>query len=313
VRYLRLSKNVIAYSDLTSYGWDCDGISFGTPVVFDATSVSWIWATYDVNTGKVVVSYQTAASNYGLSIIGTVSGTSISFGTSVVFRSATTTRIASVYDVNAQKVVIAYTDGGSIDSWGTAIVGTVSGTSISFGSSTVFNYGPSYNSASAYDTTNQKVIIAYMNSNNSNYGTAIVGTVSGTSISFGSATIFNSATTQEIACSYDINAAKILISYRDGGNSNSGTAIVGTVSQTAAVFSSGRLHRHLRRCHQASTSYGHCIWSVTIKGGISTNVTGLTANSTYYVQTNGTLSTTVSSVLAGKALSSTSINLDYTT
>ena len=53
--------------------------------------------------------------------------------------------------------------------------------------------------------------------------------------------------------------------------------------------------------------------SVTIKGGISTNVTGLTANLTYYVQDNGTLSTTTSSVLAGKALSSTSINLDYTT
>jgi hypothetical protein len=53
--------------------------------------------------------------------------------------------------------------------------------------------------------------------------------------------------------------------------------------------------------------------SVTIKGGISTNVTGLTPNSTYYVQTDGSLSTTVSSVLAGKALSATSINLDYTT
>jgi hypothetical protein len=34
--------------------------------------------------------------------------------------------------------------------------------------------------------------------------------------------------------------------------------------------------------------------SVTIKGGISTNVTGLTANSTYYVQTDGSLSTTAS-------------------
>jgi hypothetical protein len=53
--------------------------------------------------------------------------------------------------------------------------------------------------------------------------------------------------------------------------------------------------------------------SVTIKGGISTNVSSLTPNQNYYVQANGTLSTTTSSVLAGKALSSTSINLDYTT
>tara|TARA_R110001592_G_scaffold352220_1_gene649883 strand:+ start:2318 stop:2671 length:354 start_codon:yes stop_codon:yes gene_type:complete len=53
--------------------------------------------------------------------------------------------------------------------------------------------------------------------------------------------------------------------------------------------------------------------SVTIKGGISSNVTSLTPNSNYYVQTNGTLSTTTSTELAGRALSSTSINLDYTT
>ena len=53
--------------------------------------------------------------------------------------------------------------------------------------------------------------------------------------------------------------------------------------------------------------------SVTIKGGISSNVTSLTPNTTYYVQTNGTLSTGPTTVLAGKALSSTSINLDYTT
>ena len=53
--------------------------------------------------------------------------------------------------------------------------------------------------------------------------------------------------------------------------------------------------------------------SVTIKGGISSNVTSLTPNSNYYVQSDGTLSTTTSTQLAGIALSSTSINLDYTT
>lgn len=53
--------------------------------------------------------------------------------------------------------------------------------------------------------------------------------------------------------------------------------------------------------------------SVTLKGGISSKVSELTPNAIYYVQADGSLSTTVSSVLAGKALSSTSINLDYTT
>ena len=49
--------------------------------------------------------------------------------------------------------------------------------------------------------------------------------------------------------------------------------------------------------------------SVTVKGGISTNVSSLTIGTDYYVQDDGTLATTVSSVPAGKALSSTSILL----
>ena len=48
---------------------------------------------------------------------------------------------------------------------------------------------------STYDSTNEKVVIAYRDQGNSNQGTAIVGTVSGTSISFGSEVVFNSGNT----------------------------------------------------------------------------------------------------------------------
>ena len=47
--------------------------------------------------------------------------------------------------------------------------------------------------------------------------------------------------------------------------------------------------------------------------GGTANTLAIVPNSNYYVQTDGTLTTTTSTVLAGKALSSTSINLDYTT
>ena len=50
--------------------------------------------------------------------------------------------------------------------------------------------------------------------------------------------------------------------------------------------------------------------AVIVQGGVSEKVTGLTTGSDYYVQSNGTLSTTVSSVPAGRALSSTSILLE---
>jgi len=48
---------------------------------------------------------------------------------------------------------------------------------------------------------------------------------------------------------------------------------------------------------------------VTLKGGISTNQSSLTVGSDYYVQSNGTLSTTTSSVKAGKAMNATTLKL----
>ena len=61
----------------------------------------------------------------------------------------------------------------------------------------------------------------------------------------------------------------------------------------------------------AATLYYYC--SVHSGMGGAANTLAIVPNSNYYVQTDGTLTTTSSSVLAGKALSSTSINLDYTT
>ena len=51
--------------------------------------------------------------------------------------------------------------------------------------------------------------------------------------------------------------------------------------------------------------------TITLPGGVSTNQTGLVTNSTYYVQTDGTISTVADnpSVEAGRALSSTSLLL----
>ena len=108
----------------------------GSPVVFESSTTTFSSATYDANAQKVVIAYtDNINSSYGTAIVGTVSGTSISFGTAVVFESASSSNMSATYDTNAQKVVIAYTDVGGSE-YGTAIVGTVSGTDISFGSST---------------------------------------------------------------------------------------------------------------------------------------------------------------------------------
>jgi hypothetical protein len=213
-------------------------ISFGTKVAFESGITQYINATFDSNANKVVVAYQDAShSGRGKAIVGTVSGTSISFGSETDFSTANEVEyISATFDSNSNKVVISWNDKGNNSQAGTSIVGTVSGTSISFGSAVVFEAPITKDISSTFDTVNNKVIITYKDQGNSSYGTAIVGTVSGTSISFGTAVVFASAETEYTSVVYDTAAGKIAIVYKDGGNSNRPTFISGTVSGTSITF-----------------------------------------------------------------------------
>ena len=190
-------------------------------------------ATFDSNRGKVVICSR--ISTKGRAAVGTVSGTSISFASNVIFADNQTKNIATTFDSSNNKVVIAYRDAGN-NEYGTAIVGTVSGTSISFGTAAVFESASTRHTSVAYDSNAGKIVIAYEDDANSDYGTAIVGTVSGTSISFGTAVVFESAQTNVISIVYHAAAKKVVIAYIDQGNSSHGTFIVGTVSGTSISF-----------------------------------------------------------------------------
>ena len=210
-------------------------ISFGSEAIFNNAATVYTSATFDSTNNKVVVFYRDSGnSNYGTAVVGTVSGTSISFGSEVVFNSANTTFIHSSFDSSAGKVVAVYKDNGN-SFYGTAIVGTVSGTGISFGTPVVYeSQNCQYNSI-AYDAGAQKVVVVYRPANNG-YGTAIVGTVSGTSISFGSAGTFENDDSRNMAITYDSNAQKVVVAFRDKNNSYYGTGVVGTVSGTSISF-----------------------------------------------------------------------------
>ena len=212
--------------------------SSGTPVVFEAAVTNDTAVAFDSTAGKVVIAYTDSGnSGYGTAVVGTVSGTSISFGTPVIFESANTDNLAATFDSNVSKIVISYRDRGN-SNYGTAIVGTVSGTSISFGSATVFESANTVYTAATFDSTANKTVIAYRDVGNSNYCTAVVGTISGTGISFGTPVVFESASTSSISATFDSNVSKIVIAYQDAGNSDYGTAIVGTVSGTSISFGS---------------------------------------------------------------------------
>jgi len=292
------NKVVLAYMDAgnSNHGTAIVGtvsgtsISFGSPVVFEAATTTYIGMGYDSGNQRVVIGYQDGGnSDHGTVIVGTVSGTSISFGTANRFYAATSKWFDVVYDSAEEKVVVCFTEGnsngravvGTVDpsdnsitfgstqafdgnqcdeisavydvahaktvivykdtgdsSVGKAVVGTVSGTSISFGSDVTFQNSAIFYNDVTYDSANEKIVIAYRDNNNSSHGTAIVGTVSGTSISFGTKLVFEAAETNFIGATYDSVNGKVIISYSDNGNSNYGTVISGTVSGTSISFDS---------------------------------------------------------------------------
>ena len=226
--------------DVTEISASGGGQDLGSPAVFESAGVRFLGSAFDSNENKIVIVYRDDGNSFhGTAVVGTVSGSAISFGTPVVYNSANSSYNAATFDSSANKVVVAYRDAGNSNR-GTAIVGTVSGTSISFGSETVFETGETYPIAATFDSSNNKVVIAYGDESDSSKGKAIVGTVSGTSISFGSETEFNSGSTpgNQISASFDSNSNKVVITYRDGGNSNYGTGVVGTVSGTSISFGS---------------------------------------------------------------------------
>lgn len=193
-------------------------ISFGSAATFNSGNIQFSTVSYDAASGNVVIAYADQTnSQYGTAIVGSVSGTSISFGSKVVFVSSAVYETYGVYDENSQKTVIFYS--------GTAVVGSVSGTSISFGTPVVYDSNGGGPSAS-YDSSAQELLIAYTDYGNSQYGTAITGTVSGTSISFGAKSVFNSGTTDSIYTAYDSANQKVVTSFRDVSNSNYGVSCV---------------------------------------------------------------------------------------
>ena len=271
---------VIVNSDGTVSVVSGSAASVGSAAQPEASgSQSYGTAAFDSNANKFVVAYRdNSNSQYATAVVGTVSGSTISFGSPVVFQSAEAEYLSAVYDSNAQKVVIVYRDNGN-SNYGTAIVGTVSGTSISFGSETVFQSTQSSWISAAYDANAQKVVVVYMDQNPpsyTNYGTAAVGTVSGTSISFGTPVVYNSGSSSQNRIAYDANAQKVVIVYRDYGNSQYGTAIVGTVSGTsisfgsAAVFESGGSAVYPAVAYDSNTQKNLIIWSDTANSAYGT-------------------------------------------
>ena len=213
-------------------------ISFGSVVAITSGRVDWTSAAFDSNSNKVVISYSDDVNtDYATAVVGTVSGTSISFGSSTVFHTTNPSYIKSTFDSNLNKVVVCYRDEND-SGYGKAVVGTVSGTSISFGSPATFAAADLYTPEVVFDSNSNKVVITYRDYTGTlGYGKAVVGTVSGTSISFGSPVTFAGFDVVTRGLCFDTATNKVIATIRDQSSGNFGKVTTGTVSGTSITFS----------------------------------------------------------------------------
>jgi hypothetical protein len=275
-------------------------ISLGAQQTFVAATAypQSMSALFDSDSGKTVTVYRAVGSNnnYGTAFVGTVSGTGISFGTSVVYESSDSTYNTLAYDSTTGKVVIGF----RANTYGNAIVGTVSGTSISFGTKNVWHSADTNEISLAYDIPKSKIVLSYRDSSNGYYISSIDGTVSGTSISFGPAFDISGSRGNKTFSVYDPDSAKVVVGYGNQDNSYIGTAVVVTTPNSNYTSFIGITAEAI-----SSAATG----PVNVYGGINAVQTGLTIASDYYVQVDGSLSTTTSTVKAGQAVSATTINM----
>ena len=161
-------------------------------------------------------------------------GNNQEYGTAEAFALATTDNV-SIVSLTKTKIFIAYRNTGS-SGFGTAIVADISGTVPTFGTAVEFALAATID-ISVVALMSSKIVIAYQDTANGGFGTAIVADISGTVPTFGTEIAWNASTVTAISA-VALTSSKIIVAYEDIGNSAFGTVIVINISGTVPSFGS---------------------------------------------------------------------------
>lgn len=188
----------------------------------------------------VAVAYRDSAnSGFGTASIGTISGNTVTYGPEYIFNNAAVGTVHAAA-IDATHFVVSYVDNGN-GARGTAIIGTVTGNTISFGAEYVYNAQGTYDpSVAVLDPTH--IVFSFEDQNG--YGTAMIGVVSGGNVlSFGAEYVYNTSTTQYVAVAA-LDATHFVTTYRDYATGNLGTARVGVVTGNTIAYGAEYVFRN---------------------------------------------------------------------
>lgn len=327
-------------------------ITFGTPVEVTTDSDTECVVTYDTASSKLLFLYVHKTTYDGYYIVGTINGTSITFGVADTFLVGTMDEdnLGASFNPIEGKGVITYRESltGYIRTF--TIVGDTAsfGAAVSLGGITDLTYGPSIDIN--YSNALGKFLMSVRDS--SQFLTIRTVSLTGTDVNLGPATDYEETqgTVRQHAVAFDSVYNKVVVlaaspqttlSYLD---INTSTDVI-TRNNEYLVIDNQTLYTNYRSDfvttaagnsiftyigHAASTRIGEFkTWvnslefigisnetvadtdpvEVTTLKGIATNQTGLTIGAKYYVDTDGTLTTTDTGVRVGRALSATELQI----
>tara|TARA_B100000085_G_scaffold227727_1_gene213601 strand:- start:1072 stop:3705 length:2634 start_codon:yes stop_codon:yes gene_type:complete len=187
---------------------------------------------YDSNADRTILVYRDGGDSDKLKcIIGTLSGTSTSWGTPVEIVGATAGNrgTAVVYDSNAQRVLIAYTKAS--DNYAYVRVGEISGTSVTLGTEVAASSSNSYYPELSYDVADQKVLLVFANAGDNYYPYSAACTITavGNSVAVTTpASVASRNAYDPFGLAYNANDGKHVLDITD--NTSTGYAYVLTMS-----------------------------------------------------------------------------------
>ena len=230
------------YAKVGSVNSSTGVITWGTKQTISGGNSLYPRAVWDTVNNRIVVIYKkNTDSNRGYCRVCSVSGTTITAGSEVLFSGGSAIgNYDLVHDPVEDKIVAFFENGSNV---GTAIVGEINaaGNSSSWAGETTYCSNRAFKTTAAFFPGPNKICISFVHYSSSEQGAIVAGTVSGNTVTFGTIQYYETAYADGSSLAYDSISGQMLIGWVCGSTGSYLPKVVtSTLSGTTFSFGSTR-------------------------------------------------------------------------